>query len=60
MLNKELRTVDKYLRYNIHQLKVNGRFDILNDISKNVILVNLMDTILNVNHSLSIGYTLDI
>ena len=60
MLNKELRTVDKYLRYNIYQLKVNGRFDILNDISKNVILVHLMDTILNVNHSLSIGYTLDI
>ena len=31
-----------------------GAFDILNDISENVTLVQLMDTIVNVNHAITI------
>ena len=38
-------------------MKKNDAFNILNDISENVTLVQLMDSLVNVNHAISIvGY----
>ena len=47
---------EQHLRYNINKWE-KGDFDILNDISENVTLLQLMDTLGNMNHSISIvGY----
>ena len=45
---------ENHLSYNMKKWKNKGGFDILNDISENVTLVQLMDTQVNVNHSISI------
>ena len=42
------------LRYNLTIWKKNDAFDVLNDISENVTLVQLMDSPGNVNHAISI------
>ena len=43
--------------YNLNKWKKKGVFDILNEISENVTLVQLMDNLVNVNHAISIvGY----
>ena len=43
------------LRHKVEQkLKNKGYFDILNDISENFTLVQLMDTLVNVNNAISI------
>ena len=42
------------LRYNLTIWKKNDAFDILNDISENVTLVQLMDSLGNVNRAISI------
>ena len=42
------------IRYNLTIQKKNDAFNILNDISENVTLVELMDTLGNVNHDISI------
>ena len=39
---------------NLNKWKKKGAFDILNDISENVTLVQLMDTLVNVNHDIII------
>ena len=45
------------LIYNLTIRKKNDAFDILNEISENVTLVQLMETLGNVNHAISIvGY----
>ena len=45
------------LQYNLKIWKKNNDFDILNDISEDVTLVQLMDSLVNVNHAISIvGY----
>ena len=45
------------LRYNLKKWVKKGTFYILNSISENVTLVQLMDTLGNVNHATSIvGY----
>ena len=41
------------LIYNLAIWKKNDAFDILNDISENVTLVQLMDSLGNVNHAIS-------
>ena len=52
---KKLRqTGEQHLRYNINNWKKKGSFDILNDIHENVTLVQLMDTLGNVNCAISI------
>ena len=48
---------EQKLRYNMTIRKKNYAFDILNDISEDVTLVQLMDSLGNVNHAISIvGY----
>ena len=42
------------LRYNLTIWRENDAFDILNDISENITLVQLMDLLVNVNHAISI------
>ena len=48
------RKVEQHLRYNLKILKKEGYLDILNDIRENVTLVWLMDSLVNVNHYISI------
>ena len=48
---------EQNIRYNLTTWKKNDTFDIPNEISKNVTLVQLMDALGNVNHAISIaGY----
>ena len=54
MKNKLRHKGEQRLRYNLKKLKNRGTFDILNDMSENVTLVQLMDTLVNVNHDISI------
>ena len=54
MIDKEQDKVDHNLHMNIKRWKVKGRFDILNDNIKNITLVQLVDKVGNVNHSVSI------
>ena len=47
----------KYQRYNLKRWNKKGGFDILNDMSENVTLVQLMDSLGSFNHAISIlGY----
>ena len=49
--------VEQNLQYNLNTWKKNDAFDILNEISEDVTLVHLMDSLGNVNHAISIvGY----
>ena len=45
---------EQNLRYNMKIWNKKGAFNILNDISENVTLVQLMDTLGNLNHAISI------
>ena len=54
MKNKLRHKGEHHLRYNLIIWKNKGDFNILDEISENVTLVQLMDTLLNVNHSISI------
>ena len=54
MIDKEQNKVDHNLHMKIKRWKVKGRFDILNDNIKNITLVQLVDKVGNVNHSVSI------
>ena len=46
------RNVDQQLCYKLEQWKKIGTFDILNNNSKYVTLIQLMDSVGNVNHAL--------
>ena len=57
MNNKFLHKDEQRLKYNLKKWKNEGAFDILNDISENVTLAQLMDSLGNVNRAISIvGY----
>ena len=57
MKNRRRIKVDQKLKYNLTIWKKNDTFDILNDISEDVTLVQLMDSLGNVNHAISVvGY----
>ena len=43
---------EQHLRYNLKKCKNKGDFDIINDISENVTLVQLMYTLVNVNYDI--------
>ena len=45
---------EKNLRYNLNKWIKKGTFYILNNISENITLVQLMDTLGNVNHAINI------
>ena len=48
---------EQLLHYIIKKCKTQGVFDIIDDISENVTLIQLMDSIVNINHEMSIvGY----
>ena len=49
MSNKRGKKGEQNLRYNLTIWRENDTFDILNDISENVTLVQLMDSLGNVN-----------
>ena len=55
MKNKLRHKGEQRLGYNPKRLK-KGAFDILNDISENVTLVQLMDSLENFNHAISIVF----
>ena len=54
MLNRRKIKGEQNLRYNLTIWRKNDTFDILNGISENVTLVQLMDSLRNVNHAISI------
>ena len=57
MKEKLCQISEQNLRYNLDIRKKKVAFDILNDISKNSTLVQLMDSLVNVNNDISIvGY----
>ena len=57
MKNRRKIKGEQNLQYNMTIFKKNDAFDILNDISENVTLLQLMDSLGNGNHAISIvGY----
>ena len=54
MSNKRGKKGEQNLRYNLTIWRENDTFDILNDISENVTLVQLMVSQWNLNHAISI------
>ena len=57
MKNRRKIKGEQNLQYNLNIWKKNNAFDILNDIREDVNLVQLMESLVNVNHSISIvGY----
>ena len=54
MKNIRRRKGEEHLQYNLTIWKKNDAFDILNDISEDVTLVQLMDSLGNVNHVINI------
>ena len=54
MSNRRKIKVHQNLRYNMTIWSENDAFDILSDISENVTLVQLMDSLGNVNHAIII------
>ena len=57
MKNKLWHKVEQHLRYNMNSWNKNGAFDILNEISENATFVQLMESLGNLNHDISmVGY----
>ena len=57
MKNRIKIKIEQKLRYNLTIWKLNDAFDILNEISENVTLVQLIESLGNMNHAISIvGY----
>ena len=54
MKNRRKIKGEQNLQYNLTMWKKNDDFDVLNDISEDVTLVQLMDSIVNVNRAISI------
>ena len=54
MLNKKRNKGEARVHYNLIKYKKKGDYKILEDISANVTLVQLMDSLGNVNHAISV------
>ena len=54
MSDKARRFGEKHICYKLEQWNKTGTFDILNNISEYVTLVQLMDSLGNVNHAVSV------
>ena len=54
MSNRRKIKGEQNLRYNLTIWRKNDDSDVLNDISENVTLVQLMESLVNVNHAISI------
>ena len=55
MTSRERIKFKQRLRYTFRHWKKSGAFDILNDIIESVNLVQLLDTVSNVSHAVSIS-----
>ena len=53
MTNRKKLKGEQNLRYNMTICKLNYAFDVLNEISENVSLVHLMDSLENLNRDIS-------
>ena len=53
MTDKIRRKGDQHQGYKLEHWKKIGTFDLLNNISKYVILVHFMDSVRNINHAVS-------
>ena len=53
MTDEARKQVEQHLHYKLEHLKKTGTFDILNNISEYFTLVQLMDSVDNVNRSVS-------
>ena len=54
MQNKKRNKGETMVHYSLEKYKKKGEYDILKDISANVTLVQLMDSLGNVNHAISV------
>ena len=54
MQNRKRKKGEQRLHYNQGKKKKKGEYDIFNDITTNVKLVQLMDSLGNVNHAISV------
>ena len=54
MLDKERKFGDQHIRYKLKEYKKKGTFDIMNNISQRVAFVQLMDSLGNANHAVSV------
>ena len=54
MKNRRKIKGEQNLQYNLTIVKKNNDFDILNEISEDLTLIQLMDSLVNVNHTISI------
>ena len=54
MTDEARKKGDQHLCYKMEQWKKNGTFDIMNNITEYVTLVQLMDSVGNVNHAVSV------
>ena len=54
IIDRSRNKVNQCLRYEIKQWKIKDSFDIINDISDNLNLVQLVDILVNFNHEVSI------
>ena len=54
MKNQKIDKCEQILYYNLKKYKQKGYFDILNNTSENVTLLNLMDYLGNVNYAISV------
>ena len=54
MLNRKRNKGEARVHYSLERIKKKGEYDILKNISANVTLVQLMDSLGNVNHAISV------
>ena len=54
MINNKRNKVEDRVHYKLIKYKKKGEYNILEDISANFILVKLMDSFVNVNHSICV------
>ena len=55
MLYQARNFVEQYIRYKMEQCNKTGTFEILNNISEDVTLVQLTDSLGNVNYAVSVA-----
>ena len=54
MQNRKINKGEARVHYSLEKIKEKGEYDILKNISANVTLVQLMDSLGNVNHAISV------
>ena len=54
MQNRKINKGEPWVHYSLERIKKKGEYEILKNISANVTLVQLMDSLGNVNHAISV------